>query len=80
MTTQDFYDAFSTLYAVKSPVIPAGYDDNMQGLPSLLESTVRGVVPGSGSTGALPRVFLRSRKDGGPYVEALMPELPPRLN
>lgn len=76
LTPQDYYDAFSTLYVVKSPAIEPGYDTRMMALPELLEGTVSGSLANpairGGKEGAV--VYLRG-VEAADYLEVPMPEI-----
>lgn len=75
---QDYYDGFSTLFAVKAPHIAAGYDLRM--LP--LERLLRHAADDSSVTP--PRqpenhfVYLRNEALDSAYIKVPMPEIPMR--
>ena len=77
LSRQDFYDAFSTLYAVKLPGTAPGYDTRMMALPELLQKTASGDINASTKTEAdtRPTVFLRNLGKLG-LQEVPMPYLP----
>jgi hypothetical protein len=79
LSSQDFYDSFSTLYVLKSPEIKPGYDKRMLALPRLLSDTVSGRLTtlASANKEVNPFVFLRGGK--GTQHELLkvpIPEIP----
>jgi len=79
LSVQDFHDAFSTLFAVKSPGLPSGYDSRMMGLPRLLRDTV---VEAHGSISSAaeeaPFVYLHGGNGAPSFSKVPMPEMPSR--
>lgn len=75
LTRQDYFDAFSTLYVVKSPAIEPGYDARMMALPELLEGTVSGSLndPAIRDDKERAVVYLRDGEIAN-YLEVPMPE------
>jgi hypothetical protein len=73
---QDYYDAFSTLYVVKSPAIAPGYDTRRASLPELLRRTVSGNQADSISLDEkeVAVVFLRGDVETD-LLEVPMPEM-----
>jgi hypothetical protein len=81
LSRQDYFDAFSTLYAVKAPGIAPGYDPRMVAIADLLRTT----MPGNQNSSMnfpppkKPTVFLRyhteSQNKSGLH-EVAMPDLP----
>lgn len=76
LTRQDYFDAFSTLYVVKSPAIEPGYDARMMALPDLLEGTVSGSLSDPTIRDDKERavVYLREGEIAN-YLEVPMPEI-----
>ncbi len=78
LSEQDFHDAFSTLYVVKSPKTAPGYDTRMMSLPELLQDTLSGESDAA-EPKTTPSVFLRpsgNPDDAGLLKEVSMPALP----
>lgn len=76
LTRQDYYDAFSTLYVVKSPAIEPGYDMRMMTLPELLEGTVSGDLGDPTIRVETERAVVYLRKgEIADYLEVPMPEI-----
>jgi hypothetical protein len=81
MTRQDYFDGFSTLYAIKTPGIPSGYDSRMAAHADLLRTTMPGggEAAGTGSSDTKPTVFFRYYRESDTKFglhEFAMPELP----
>jgi hypothetical protein len=74
LTEDDYTDAFSTLYAIKIPGKPGGYDSAVLPLEQLLAQSLQ--IPQElrlGTTGKLtPFVYLPS-KEGGAFLEVAFP-------
>ena len=81
LSRQDYYDAFSTLFAVKAPGIAPGHDSRMMPLASLLQNTMPGAInaPKNFTPDTRPDVYLRpsveSDKISGLHA-VTMPDLP----
>lgn len=74
LSPRDFYDGFSTLFAIKAPQFPAGYDLAMLPLSELLQQvTTDGPANHAGSAGHY--VFLRDDQDSE-RRRMTMPEIP----
>lgn len=74
---QDYYDGFSTLFAVKAPHIAAGYDLRM--LP--LERLLRHATDADSESPPEPDnhfVYLRNEALDSTYIKVPMPEIPMR--
>ena len=69
LTAHDYTDAFSTLFAVKLPGLPSGYDDSMTPIQELLARSI-----GQDPVEVEPDiVFLRGKdKDGASMVRQPM--------
>lgn len=77
LSRRDFHDAFSTLFAVKSPEIAPGQDSRMRALPDLLRDTVFGGLDGppNPESDERPSVFLEDQRQSK-FFEFPMPEFP----
>ncbi len=74
LSPQDYYDGFSTLFAVKAPDFPAGYDLAMLPLSELLRQVVEG-RPGERENPSGHFVYLRDDQDSE-RRRVEMPEIP----
>jgi arylsulfatase A-like enzyme len=79
LSRQDYYDGFSTLFAVHSPEITPGYDSQMVGLPRLLKHTVvEPLVSRSLTDGEAAFIYLRDTIEDRTLSRIAMPPIPSR--
>lgn len=75
LSDQDYYDSFSTLFAVKAPHIAAGYDLRMLPIERLLRHVVdkESVTPDEAENHF---VYLRDEPLESTFIKVTMPEIP----
>lgn len=77
LAPQDFYDNYSTFFAVKAPHVSPGYDVRMLPLSYLLR-LAEGREPAGRDPGGEHRVYLLEHARDEPLISVPMPEIPNR--
>lgn len=76
LSKQDYFDAFSTLYAIKSPGIDSGIDRRMMSLDDLLGGALEGTGPESAFAANSPHFIYLRMENFDPYGHWLCRVIP----